>query len=331
MKRIFHIVLCLVVLSHALSFSISIGAMKRLGFSKTNFEKTSISFHEIMSGGPGKDGIPSIDSPKFISVQTSILNKFKQEPLIVIDYKNEVKAYPLRLLIWHEITNDLIDGESIAITFCPLCNAAIVFDTHFNGKNHRFGVSGLLRNSDMIFYDDETQTLWQQFTGLALIGDHMGRKLNQIASLMMSFDSFSKKYPKGLVLSSKTGFNRQYGKNPYAEYDEGEPYFPTFPINSRKRKLGRLLGFFINDQAYHFTLKDFRKYKDQMVDGYQLKVVSNGKHNAALNKSSIGSSKLVPSVSVYLVDELTNEKKLLVSSIFFRFAWLGFYPNSTEL
>ncbi|PCJ21285.1 MAG: hypothetical protein COB02_01495 [Candidatus Cloacimonadota bacterium] len=333
MKKYIYIVLCLLCLLQSITFSVSVRKIKSLGFDKTNFSKSSISLEDVFSGGPSKDGIPSIDKPKFVALKFSVLNQYKTEPVIVIDYKNVVKAYPIRLLMWHEIVNDKINQESIVITFCPLCNAGIVYDTNFNGKNHRFGVSGLLRNSDMIFYDDETETLWQQFTGIGLVGDYKDKSLKHIPSMLMSFESLLKKYPQAQILSSKTGFNRRYGKNPYAMYDEGNTYFPTFPINSRKNKLGRLLGILLDGKAYHFALNDLNKFRNKKIeiDGKILKVRVHGKHNAALNKASIRQSKLINSVSVYQINKLTKKEELLVSSTFFRFAWLGFYPNSKKL
>ncbi|PCJ21286.1 MAG: hypothetical protein COB02_01500 [Candidatus Cloacimonadota bacterium] len=307
--------------------------IRALGFDKLSFDKKNISLDELLSGGPGKDGIPSIDNPKFISVKESELKKFSKEPLIVLNYNHEIKAYPLRILMWHEIVNDVIGGKSTIITFCPLCNAGIVFDTHFEGKNHHFGVSGMLRNSDMVYYDDESQSLWQQFTGEGLVGKYTGQKLKQIPSMLLSYEKLVKKHPNALVLSSDTGFEKEYGKNPYVLYDEKEPFFEIFPIDSKDKKLSRVVGFFIGEKIYHFSCKDFKKIRVRRIKIGEklLKIEINGKHNSALNKESITQSKLISSISIHLIDKVTKKEELLVSSIFFRFAWLGFYTNSLDI
>ena len=139
------------------------------GWNKTDFNKTSIDFTEILSGGPPKDGIPSIDNPKFVELD-KMSDLAGTEPVIGLEINGDARAYPLRILIWHEIVNDVIGGTPIAVTYCPLCNSAVVFDRRFEGKVLDFGTTGKLRNSDLVMYDRQTESWWQQFIGTAIVG-----------------------------------------------------------------------------------------------------------------------------------------------------------------
>ncbi len=136
------------------------------------------------------------------------------------------KAYPLRVLVWHEIVNDELDGTPIAVTYCPLCNSSLVFDRRVDGKTLRFGTTGSLRKSDLVMWDDRTESWWQQITGEAVIGELLGQRLRQLRSLMISVAELQRTYPKARVMTQDTGFDREYGSNPYVGYDEAasEPF-----------------------------------------------------------------------------------------------------------
>ncbi|WP_340103753.1 DUF3179 domain-containing protein [Rhodohalobacter sp. 8-1] len=186
----------------------------------TNTDKRSIDLDDLKAGGPGKDGIPSIDDPKFVSQADAAEWLASNEPVISLEVNGEARAYPLQILIWHEIANDELGGVPVAVTFCPLCYSAIVFDRRVDGETLRFGVSGFLRHSDMIMYDRKTESLWQQFSGEALVGDYTGTELTIIPSQLISFEQFRNSFPDSRVLSRNTGYNRNYGENPYAGYDD---------------------------------------------------------------------------------------------------------------
>lgn len=186
---------------------------------QTNFALHSVPFEELRSGGPPRDGIPSIDNPQFISPQEAQAWLADNEPVIALEINGDARAYPLQILTWHEIANDTVGDVPVAVTFCPLCNAAIVFDRRLDGEVYEFGVSGLLRNSDLVMYDRTTETLWQQFTGEGIIGDLTGAQFDFVTSSLVSFADFRAAYPEGRVLSRDTGFSRNYGRNPYAGYD----------------------------------------------------------------------------------------------------------------
>ncbi|MEL6837649.1 MAG: DUF3179 domain-containing protein [Pseudomonadota bacterium] len=191
----------------------------------TNFEETSVeNWVEILSGGPPKDGIPALDNPAFKPVADAA-NLSSREPVITLEIEGETpRAYPIRYLTWHEIVNDVVGGVPVAVTFCPLCNSGITFDRRTNAGVLSFGVSGKLRNSDMVMYDRETQSWWQQAVGEAIVGDLTGTELISLPSWMESWDAFSTRNPNGLVMEQPE-YRRNYGVNPYVRYDSSNRPF----------------------------------------------------------------------------------------------------------
>ena len=185
----------------------------------TDFSISSVPFNEIFSGGPGKDGIPAIDEPQFESIDDARPWVTGQGPVISLEIDGDARAYPLSVLTWHEIVNDTVGDEPVIVTFCPLCHTALVFERELDGTVHDFGVSGNLRLSDMVMYDRQTETWWQQATGLGIIGELTGAKLEFVPSQLISLDQFAEAYPDGQVLSRDTGHRRDYGRNPYVGYD----------------------------------------------------------------------------------------------------------------
>ncbi|WP_349367777.1 DUF3179 domain-containing protein [Salinarimonas sp.] len=183
----------------------------------TDFTQATVPFDEIVSGGPPKDGIPSIDDPVF--EPASAVDIPDREPVIVFPLGENARAYPLRVLMWHEIVNDEIDGAPVAVTYCPLCNAAVVFDRAVDGRTLEFGTTGKLRHSDLVMYDRETESWWQQFTGEAIAGDYAGTELDMLPSRVAPFSEFRTAHPEGPVLVPNDPSARRYGANPYAGYD----------------------------------------------------------------------------------------------------------------
>ncbi|MEO0653532.1 MAG: DUF3179 domain-containing protein [Pseudomonadota bacterium] len=185
----------------------------------TDFSTTSVdNWVEILSGGPPKDGIPAIDGPMFIDAadETRIGDR---EPVITVELDGAVpRAYPIRYLTWHEIVNDRVGDVPIAVTFCPLCNSGITFDRRVGDRVLSFGVSGKLRNSDMVMYDRETESWWQQAVGQGIVGEMTGVMLVALPTWMESWAEFRDRNPVGLVMD-EPGWNRDYGANPYVGYD----------------------------------------------------------------------------------------------------------------
>lgn len=184
----------------------------------TEFDKSSVSFVEILSGGPPKDGIPAIDGPEFATLTKSTPLP-PLEPVVTLEMDGQIpRAYPIRYLMWHEIVNDRVGDIPVTVTYCPLCNSAIVFDGRSPVGDLTFGVSGKLRNSDMIMYDRQSESWWQQFTGEAIVGKYLGTELTTLPAWMESYAEFSTRNPNGLLMQEPKS-RRAYGSNPYAGYD----------------------------------------------------------------------------------------------------------------
>jgi len=182
------------------------------------------SWVEILSGGPPKDGIPAIDGASFVDVADEV-RLTNREPVITLELQGEVpRAYPIRYLMWHEIVNDTVGGLPVAVTFCPLCNSGITFDRRTDAGVLSFGVSGKLRNSDMIMYDRETESWGQQAVGEAIVGELTGTELQTLPSWMESWAEFSARNPDGLVMD-QPNTRRNYGANPYVRYDSSNRPF----------------------------------------------------------------------------------------------------------
>ncbi|MCZ6737612.1 MAG: DUF3179 domain-containing protein, partial [Actinobacteria bacterium] len=226
---------------------------------ETDFSNSIIDLEELLVGIPisdPRDAIPPIDNPRFEAVSESDWIE-DQEPGVLIEIEGDARFYPLSVMTRHEIVNDEIAEVPVAVTYCPLCNTALVFDRRFEGETLRLGVSGLLRNSDLVMWDDVTQTLWQQVTGEAIVGKHAGESLTPLASAIVRWADFRDTHPDGQALSSDQGFGLVYGSNPYEFYSSrGRPYnFYSGEIDDRFPALERVVGISVNgiDKAYPFS------------------------------------------------------------------------------
>jgi hypothetical protein len=203
---------------------------------KTDFTKNNVPYSKILSGGPPKDGIPPLDSPNFQSVSEADEWLEDREPIVFVQacaeqsrsVCDDARAYPIQILMWHEIVNDTVGDEPLVVSFCPLCNTAISFKRTFDpsagsgqsGQVLDFGTTGRLRYSNLIMYDRQTETWWQQATGDAIAGEYTGAQLELYPASTISWNDFKSQYPEGKVLSRETGFARDYGRNPYFGYDD---------------------------------------------------------------------------------------------------------------
>ena len=196
-------------------------------FPETDWSQADPAIEGALSGGPGKDGIPSIDDPSFVPLQE--FSRPDSVQAVVLERGNEVRVYPYNILTWHEIVNDTIAGEPVAVTFCPLCGSAITFDrTLPEGTVTTFGVSGSLLESNLLMYDRATESLWQQSTGKALAGEHFGSRLTIVPMQLLTLGEVRERFPDAQVLSEDTGYRRDYGRNPYAGYDDRDgTIFPS--------------------------------------------------------------------------------------------------------
>jgi hypothetical protein len=186
---------------------------------RTDFGRATIeTWSEIRSGGPPKDGIPALTDPAFVRVSDK-RGLAPREPLMTLDMDGlPARAYPIRYLMWHEIVNDTVGSTPVVVTFCPLCNSGIVFDRRVDGELREFGVTGKLRNSDMVMYDRETESWWQQATGRGIVGHHAGDELRALPAWVESWADFRERNPDGLVMAEPE-WRRSYGRNPYVGYD----------------------------------------------------------------------------------------------------------------
>lgn len=183
---------------------------------------SDVPWDELLQGCGQRDCIPSIDKPRFVAAAEA--NFLADEDIVMaIELDGDARAYPVAILNYHEIVNDVIAGRPVAVTYCPLCGSGLVFERTFHDRVVEFGVSGLLRNSDLILYDRATESLWQQITGRALAGPMRGQALRTLPVAMTRWGTWKAAYPDTRVLSTDTGFDRPYAnKTPYGDYDNSD-------------------------------------------------------------------------------------------------------------
>jgi len=285
----------------------------------TDFGESAVSFSEIMSGGPPKDGIPAIWDPQFIPVSKE-RRLSDREPVITVELEGErPRAYPIRYLTWHEIANDVIGGVPVAVTFCPLCNSGIVFDRRVNGEVRTFGVSGKLRHSDMVMYDRETESWWQQAIGEGIVGHHTGDELVQIPSWMESWAEYRDRNPDGLVLDEPNA-RRPYGRNPYVNYDSSARPFlyngemPPHGIEPLVRVVA------VDGRAWPLT----RLRREPQIREAGLTITWNSGQASALDTSDIGEGRDVGTVRVR-----DAQGRDVPHDVMFAFAFHAFHPDGS--
>ena len=201
---------------------------------------------EVISGGPPPDGIPPIDEPRFLGVEDVDFLE-DREPVLSLEMDGEARAYPIQIMIWHEIVNDTVDGLPVTVSYCPLCNTGVAFDRRLGDRVLDFGTSGKLYQSALVMYDRQTESLWSHFTGEAIAGVLTGEVLTRIPVATVSWGEWSSANPDGLVLSRETGQNRPYGQNPYPGYDgEDDPFAFRGEIDERLEAKERVLGAGVN-------------------------------------------------------------------------------------
>ena len=221
-------------------------------FPRIDLSKRSVDLAEIRSVIP-PDAIPAIDEPRFLPIEEASDWLSAEAPVIAFERNGDARAYPLEILTWHEIVNDVVGGEPVIVTYCPLCNSAIAFSRVVNGEERTFGVSGSLRNSDLIMYDRQTETLWQQLTGEAIVGRDTGVVLEFLPAQLVSFGEFRAAFEDGMVLSRETGYSRNYGENPYVLYDSsGRTLFPVGEFNNQLSAMERVLTLEVGGETAAF-------------------------------------------------------------------------------
>jgi hypothetical protein len=270
---------------------------------RTNTAKRLIDLNELESGGPGKDGIPAINGPRFVSPRKAQRWLKPNEPVVSVVVNGQARAYPLQILIWHEIVNDKIADTPVMVTFCPLCYSAIVFDRAVKGKEYSFGVSGMLRHSNLVLYDRQTESLWQQLTGEAIVGDMVGAALKSLAVQIISFEQFRSAYKNGLVLSRRTSFRRNYGRNPYVGYDDisSRPFMYRGKNDSRLKPMEKVVAVSINNatKAYPYEVTQKKRAINDRVGEMPIVVFHGAGAVSALDRPQITQSRQVGSTGVF--------------------------------
>ncbi len=289
----------------------------------TDFSRSLVDFAEILSGGPPKDGIPAIDAPTFAA--PGAVDLPPEEAVITLSTPDEARAYPLRILMWHEIVNDRFDGRAIAVTYCPLCNTGIVFDRTVDGQELDFGTTGKLRHSDLVMYDRQTESWWQQFTGEAIIGDLMGTTLEMLPSRLESYAMFLARHADrelGVLVPDGT-FRRDYGRNPYVAYDdEGRrPFLFQGPLPDGIPAMARVVR--VGDRAWSLDLLRRR----ERIEAGDLRLSWAPGQASALDAPRLADGRDVGNVVVERwVDGGWRD---VVYSVDFAFAFNAFFPEGT--
>jgi hypothetical protein len=213
-------------------------------FSDPGFGPTQIRSDELKRGGPEPDGIPSIDRPRFHPIE-DVDWLTDREPVFVFELEGEARAYPLQIMMYHEIVNDTVAGVPVAVTYCPLCNSAFAHDRRHEGRVLSFGVSGALYHSSLVMFDRQTFSLWSHFNGLGLVGVFGGDQLTSYPVTLASWAEFRAAHPDGIVLSRDTGFDKDYGRNLYPGYDDVNTppfFFEEGAVDGRYAAKTRIVG-----------------------------------------------------------------------------------------
>ncbi len=342
------------------------GEHDRREWPKTDFSKRTVDLAEIESGGPSKDGIPAIDRPRFVGTPAARAWLKPAEPVIVLRVAKDVRAYPLQILMYHEIVNDSVNGVPVAVTFCPLCNASIVFERRVGERVLDFGTTGRLRFSDLVMYDRQTESWWQQFTGRGIVGHYAGAELKKVASEIVSFGDFMAAYPTGLVLSRETGYPRPYGRNPYAGYDriDQSPFLFTGKGDDRLPPMERVLSVSVGakHRLYPLSLLERHPVSNRKMQELEYVVFAKSGMASPLDTARIEAGRPIPAATAFerkldgrVLDFFLRDGKYLDSAtgsewnilgeamagplkgkrlssvdsgVHFAFAWLAFNPES---
>ena len=287
----------------------------------TDFERTQVDLGEIRDGGPPKDGIPAIDNPRFRPV-AEIDDLADAEPVIGLTVSGESRAYPLRVLTWHEIANDVIGGVPVAVTYCPLCNAAIVFDRRLDGAVLDFGTTGKLRHSDLVMYDRQTESWWQQYSGEAIVGRYAGRTLEVLPARLESWAEFRARAPDGMVLVPEDPDARPYGANPYVGYDRSAmPFLYDGEVPEGIAPLARVVV--VGDEAW--SLEHLREAG--RIEAGELVLSWRPGQASALDAARIADGRDVGSVIVQRRHDGGLDD--VVHHVTFAFVFHAFEPNGT--
>jgi Protein of unknown function (DUF3179) len=270
---------------------------------RTDTSKALVPIEEIISGGPPPDGIPAIDRPSFVTPADAARWIAAKEPVLALESKGDARAYPLQILMWHEIVNDVVGGVPVVVTFCPLCNSGIVFERILNGATLDFGTSGKLYKSDLVMYDRQSHSLWAQMEGRAIVGTRAGTKLKLIPANTLSFEDWRATHPAGKVLSRDTGHTRKYGINPYDSYDQPQlrPFLFRDRPDPRRPPKERVVGIKLGEaaRAYPWPVLAERRVVHDRLGDRALVILYEPGTLSALDDEEIRRSRAVGATSAF--------------------------------
>jgi len=272
----------------------------------SSFPDPLVDPNDILSGGPPPDGIPPVDNPQFVSVAEADEWLNDPEPVLVVDVDGDVRAYPIQILMWHEIVNDTVGGVPLAVTYCPLCNSAITFERTLRGTETTFGTSGSLYFANLVMYDRATESLWNQIDGRAVIGVLTGDILTQVPSSMVAWADFKESRPDAIVLDrERTGASRPYGTNPYTGLDDpnGQPFLFRGDIDVRAKAMQRVVAIEADGAAAAWALDGLVEGDAAVTtgefDGSPLVIFWKAGQASALEESDIAAGRDVGTVGVF--------------------------------
>jgi len=287
----------------AMTTLVALGAAGEAFTLRTDTSKALVPLEEIVSGGPPPDGIPAIDRPAFVKPVEAAAWVAPKEPVLALDVKGDARAYPLQILMWHEIVNDVVGGVPVTVTFCPLCNSGIVFQRVVDGTTLDFGTSGKLYKSDLVMYDRQTHSLWAQMEGRAIVGSRAGTRLKLVPANTLSFEEWRAIHPSGKVLSRDTGHSRTYGRNPYASYDQPQlgPVLFQGRIDPRRPPKERVVGISLGEaaRAYPWPVLVERRVVHDQLSGQALVIFYQPGTLSALDDEDIKRSRAVGATAAF--------------------------------
>jgi len=266
---------------------------------------------EIHSGGPPRDGIPSIDRPKFTTADGEMKIR-PSDAVLGLFHLGMAKAYPIAVMNWHEIVNDRFGDEPVVVTYCPLCGTGVAYAAQVDGRELEFGVSGLLYNSDVLLYDRQTESLWSQLMLQAISGPMRGRKLQMLPLVHTSWAEWRAEHPDTLLLSRDSGYSKDYDRDPYAGYaDSSGVWFPVSHKDPRYHPKERVLGVELDGKFKAYPYAELSRSKGEVKDRFAGRELT-------LRYNPDG-----PSLRAY--DAAGNEIPAISS---FWFAWFAFHPDT---
>lgn len=273
---------------------------------KTDFKKCSVPLDSFRPSGSGRDGSTPLSRPRFIPAEDGNAWLRENEPVVFLEIGGDSRAYPLQILLWHEVVNDTVGGIPIVVTFSPFTNTVAVFERQIPGRTFEFGTTGTLRHSDLVMWDRQTESWWQQITGDAVVGTLTGVRLLPVAASTISWSEFRLARPYGQVLSRDTGQRRSYGRNPYVGSDDASetPIHFDNPVDTRLRAMERVVLVRILGEtvAYTFSALRSRNVLMDSVGGLPIAIFFQPETISVLDRADVATSRAVGSTGVFSPD-----------------------------